>query len=95
MVDESAAGQRRLEVLAERFGFEAFRPGQERVVEALLAGRSALAHPHRGLALLRPEPPDASGPPTEKKVERRDRLGGLIHEYITANARGDPTTALA
>ena len=31
------------EVLAERFGFDAFRPGQERVVDALLAGRSALA----------------------------------------------------
>jgi ATP-dependent DNA helicase RecQ len=43
MVDGSAAGRRPLEVLAERFGFDAFRPGQERVVEALLAGRSALA----------------------------------------------------
>jgi len=32
-----------LEVLAGRFGFEAFRPGQEQVVDALLAGRSALA----------------------------------------------------
>src|SRR3954452_22925735 len=32
-----------VEVLAARFGFDAFRPGQERVVEALLAGRSALA----------------------------------------------------
>ena len=31
------------QVLASRFGFGAFRPGQERVVEALLAGRSALA----------------------------------------------------
>jgi ATP-dependent DNA helicase RecQ len=31
------------EVLAASFGFEAFRPGQERVVDALLAGRSALA----------------------------------------------------
>jgi ATP-dependent DNA helicase RecQ len=35
--------QRPLEVLAERFGFDTFRPGQEQVVEALLAGRSALA----------------------------------------------------
>ncbi len=43
MVDESAAGRRPLEVLAERFGFEGFLPGQEQVVEALLAGRSALA----------------------------------------------------
>src|SRR6188472_4133614 len=31
------------EVLQSRFGFSSFRPGQERVVEALLAGRSALA----------------------------------------------------
>jgi ATP-dependent DNA helicase RecQ len=31
------------DVLASRFGFDSFRPGQERVVEALLAGRSALA----------------------------------------------------
>jgi transposase InsO family protein len=37
--------------------------------------------PHRGLALLRPGPTDAIGPPTDKKIERRDRLGGLIHEY--------------
>jgi ATP-dependent DNA helicase RecQ len=35
--------RRPLEVLAARFGFDAFRPGQEQVVEALLAGRSALA----------------------------------------------------
>ena len=34
---------RPLEILATRFGFNSFRPGQERVVEALLAGRSALA----------------------------------------------------
>jgi ATP-dependent DNA helicase RecQ len=32
-----------VEVLAARFGFESFLPGQEQVVEALLAGRSALA----------------------------------------------------
>jgi len=32
-----------LEVLSGRFGFESFRPGQEQVVDALLAGRSALA----------------------------------------------------
>ncbi len=30
-------------MLAATFGFDAFRPGQERVVDALLAGRSALA----------------------------------------------------
>jgi ATP-dependent DNA helicase RecQ len=38
-----ASAQVPLEVLAARFGFDAFRPGQEQVVEALLAGRSALA----------------------------------------------------
>jgi len=31
------------DVLTEKFGFESFRPGQQQVVEALLAGRSALA----------------------------------------------------
>src|SRR5438477_7844760 len=44
MMSRGAAPVRHpLEVLTARFGFEAFRPGQERVVEALLAGRSALA----------------------------------------------------
>jgi ATP-dependent DNA helicase RecQ len=32
-----------LQVLAETFGFDAFRPGQQDVIDALLAGRSALA----------------------------------------------------
>jgi ATP-dependent DNA helicase RecQ len=31
------------DLLAERFGLEAFRPGQQQVIDALLAGRSALA----------------------------------------------------
>jgi ATP-dependent DNA helicase RecQ len=31
------------ELLASRFGFDSFRPGQEQVVETLLTGRSALA----------------------------------------------------
>jgi ATP-dependent DNA helicase RecQ len=35
--------QRTLGVLAARFGFASFRPGQQQVVEALLADRSALA----------------------------------------------------
>src|SRR5262245_10884204 len=43
MSHPSAPARRPLEVLAARFGFDAFRPGQEQVVEALLAGRSALA----------------------------------------------------
>jgi ATP-dependent DNA helicase RecQ len=41
-VPEATADQA-LDVLAERFGFDSFRPGQEQVVAALLAGRSALA----------------------------------------------------
>src|SRR4051795_5987630 len=43
MSPQPDSAQRPLEVLAARFGFDAFRPGQERVIEALLAGRSALA----------------------------------------------------
>src|ERR671920_1776873 len=43
MAEEAATVRRPLEVLADRFGFESFLPGQEQVVEALLAGRSALA----------------------------------------------------
>ena len=43
MSDRATPAQHPLEVLAARFGFDAFRPGQEQVVEALLAGRSALA----------------------------------------------------
>jgi putative transposase len=42
--------------------------------------------PHRGLALLSPEPANAAGPPTAGRVKRRDRLGGLIHEYHRAAA---------
>src|SRR5947208_16132954 len=43
MSRETLPARRPLDVLSERFGFDAFRPGQERVVDALLAGRSALA----------------------------------------------------
>jgi ATP-dependent DNA helicase RecQ len=32
-----------LDILTARFGFDSFRPGQEQVIDALLAGRSALA----------------------------------------------------
>ena len=35
--------QSAFDVLSARFGFSSFRPGQQQVVEALLAGRSALA----------------------------------------------------
>jgi putative transposase len=42
--------------------------------------------PHRGLALLTPETGDAARLPTAEKIDRRDRLGGLIHEYHRAAA---------
>jgi len=43
--------------------------------------------PHRGLALQPPDPASAASPPPAGKIERRDRLGGLIHEYYRAAAR--------
>ena len=43
--------------------------------------------PHRGLD-LRPPPPARSVPPLAAscpgRVQRRDRLGGLLHEYVIA-----------
>ncbi len=42
------------------------------------------ARPHQGLGQRRPcEPADVT-PPTYHRVERCDRLGGLIHEYRRA-----------
>ena len=37
--------------------------------------------PHRGLALLSPDSTDADPPAGHGEIKRRDRLGGLIHEY--------------
>ena len=42
--------------------------------------------PHRGLAVQPPERVNAGDPPTAGKIERRDQLGGLIHEYYRAAA---------
>jgi putative transposase len=42
--------------------------------------------PHRGLALQPPEPAPATQQQNPGKIERRDRLGGLIHEYHRAAA---------
>jgi hypothetical protein len=42
--------------------------------------------PHRGLAVLSPEPPNAARPTTGGEIKRRDRLRGLIHEYDRAAA---------
>jgi putative transposase len=37
--------------------------------------------PHRGLALLTPDSTNNDARPSHGEIERRDRLGGLIHEY--------------
>jgi putative transposase len=42
--------------------------------------------PHRALALLPPEPATAATTATGHEIKRRDRLGGLIHEYHRAAA---------
>jgi putative transposase len=42
--------------------------------------------PHRALALLTPESTNAGPRPREGEIKRRDRLGGLIHEYHQAAA---------
>jgi putative transposase len=42
--------------------------------------------PHRGLALLSPDPTNADPQPIGREIKRRDRLGGLIHEYHRAAA---------
>jgi putative transposase len=60
----------------------------------LIVGRRHLEHvlriytthynrerPHRGLALLTPHATNADPPASRGEVKRRDRLGGLIHEY--------------
>jgi transposase InsO family protein len=42
--------------------------------------------PHRGLALLSPDSTGADPQPSGPEIKRRDRLGGLIHEYHRAAA---------
>jgi transposase InsO family protein len=42
--------------------------------------------PPRGLALLTPESTNTDPRPTAGEIERRDRTGGLIHEYHRAAA---------
>ena len=64
----------------------------------LIVGRRHLEHvlrtytqhyncerPHRGLALHPPQP-RAPAPPRHSNVQRRDRLGGLLHEYYRTAA---------
>ena len=41
--------------------------------------------PHRALGLIPPEPPQPTPPPwCGGHIQRRDRLGGVIHEYAIA-----------
>jgi hypothetical protein len=42
------------------------------------------ARPHQGLRQRRPNQPANVPPTTEGRVERGDRLGGLLHEYRRA-----------
>ena len=42
--------------------------------------------PHRALALLSPAPAETACPHIAGEIERRDRFGGLIHEYHQAAA---------
>jgi hypothetical protein len=47
-----------------------------------------LQHPeaHRALKLQPPDPADPPPQPSAREVQRRDRLGGLLHEYYRAAA---------
>jgi hypothetical protein len=47
----------------------------------IFTGHYNRERPHRGLALLPPDPTNAGQPPSGGEIKRRDRLGGLIHEY--------------
>jgi transposase InsO family protein len=43
--------------------------------------------PHRALGLQAPKatpPPTLAGPASPRNIHRRDRLGGLLHEYEVA-----------
>ncbi|MPZ92429.1 MAG: transposase, partial [Actinobacteria bacterium] len=43
------------------------------------------ARPHRGLELAIPEPIEAGADlPHARAIDRRNRIGGLIHEYYRA-----------
>ncbi|MGH2667600.1 MAG: integrase core domain-containing protein, partial [bacterium] len=58
----------------------------ERVLRDFVEHYNA-ARPHRGLQLACPLPPTSSSSPESlRAVRRRDRLGGLIHEYYRCAA---------
>jgi putative transposase len=57
----------------------------ERVLRIYTAHHDS-ERPHRGRALQPPDPARTAGPPAVGKIRRRDRLGGLIHEYYRTAA---------
>jgi putative transposase len=61
-------------------------PGHlERVLRSFV-GHYNHQRPHRALALCPPVPLEPQPPPTIGTVRRRDRLGGVLHEYYRAAA---------
>jgi putative transposase len=48
--------------------------------------RTLRVYPHRALELCPPQP-DGNARSSRSEIHRRDRLGGLIHEYYRAAAR--------
>ena len=63
------------------------QPHLERVLEVFVDHYNG-HRPHRGLALNQPQPTRPSLSPAaalgEVRVQRRDRLGGVVHEYVRA-----------
>jgi putative transposase len=52
----------------------------ERVLRVFVAHQNA-HRPHRALKLQPPQPAEPPPTPPIGEIRRRDRLGGLIHEY--------------
>jgi putative transposase len=49
-------------------------------------GAHNIHRPHRALKLQPPQPREPPPTATSGQIERRDRLGGLIHEYYRTAA---------
>jgi putative transposase len=57
----------------------------ERVLRTYIEHYNA-ERPHRALALRAPDPPEPTTPDNTGEIRRRDKLGGLLHEYHRAAA---------
>jgi len=57
----------------------------ERVLRVYIEHYNA-ERPHRAIALRPPDPPSARTGTTTDEIRRRDKLGGLLHEYYRAAA---------